>query len=76
MGSNMEVTKDNLLIIDGKIEAFGDEAKNKALKKNIEIDYQIESKGSPDKKKFMEVARKEGIRKAIKFRDIRFSIDE
>ncbi len=37
MGSNMEVTKDNLLIIDGKIDAFGDEAKNKALKKNIEI---------------------------------------
>ena len=37
MGSNIEVVKENLLIIDGKIEAFGDEAKKKALKKNIAI---------------------------------------
>ncbi len=35
MGPNIEVAKDNLLIIDGKIEAFGDEAKKEALKKNI-----------------------------------------
>ena len=37
MGPNIEVFKDNLLIIDGKIEAFGDEAKKEALKKNIPI---------------------------------------
>ena len=37
MGPNIEVTKDNLLIIDSKIEAFGDEAKKEALKKNIPI---------------------------------------
>ena len=37
MGSNIEVTKDNLLIIDSKIEAFGDEAKKEAIKKNIPI---------------------------------------
>ena len=37
MGPNIEVAKDNLLIIDGKIEAFGDEAKKEALKKNIPI---------------------------------------
>ena len=37
MGSNNEVTKDNLLIIEGKIEAFGNEAKKEALKKNIAI---------------------------------------
>ena len=49
---------------------------SEALEKSLEIDYQIESKGSPDKKKFMEIARKEGMRKAIKFRDSRFSIDE
>ena len=49
---------------------------HQALEKSLEIDYQIESKGSPDKKKFMEIARKEGMRKAIKFRDARFSIDE
>ena len=37
MGPNIEVAKDNLLIIDGKIEGFGDEAKKEALKKNIAI---------------------------------------
>ena len=37
MGQNIEVVKDNLLIINGKIEAFGNEAKKEALKKNIEI---------------------------------------
>ena len=37
MGSNMEVIKDNLLIIDGKIAAFGEEAKKGALKNKIEI---------------------------------------
>jgi len=36
-GPNIEVAKDHLLIIDGKIEAFGDEAKKKAFKKNISI---------------------------------------
>ncbi len=37
MDSNATVTKDNLLIIDGKIEAFGNKAKEAALKKNIKI---------------------------------------
>ena len=37
MGSNAKVIKDNLLIIDGKIEAFGNKAKEEALKKNIKI---------------------------------------
>ena len=37
MGSNATVIKDNLLIIDGKIEAFGNKAKKEALKNNIEI---------------------------------------
>ena len=37
MGSNATVIKDNLLIIDGKIEAFGNKAKEEALKKNIKI---------------------------------------
>ena len=37
MGSNATVIKDNLLIIDGKIEAFGDKAKEEAIKKNIKI---------------------------------------
>ncbi len=37
MGPNASVIKDNLLIIDGKIEAFGNNAKEEALKKNIKI---------------------------------------
>ncbi len=37
MGPNLEVAKDNLLIIDGKIEAFGYEAKKVATNKNIAI---------------------------------------
>ena len=57
-------------------QSFETTGLHEALEKSLEIDYQIESKGSPDKKKFMEIARKEGMRKAIKFRDTRFSIDE
>ena len=34
-GPKTEVIKDSLLIIDGKIEAFGKEAKEEASKKNI-----------------------------------------
>ena len=49
---------------------------HESLKNSLEIDYQIESQGSPDKKNFMEIARKEGMREAIKFRDKRFSINE
>ena len=37
MGPNNETSKDNLLIIDGRIEAFGDEAKKEAFKKNIGV---------------------------------------
>ena len=37
MGPNVGVVKDSLLIIDGKIEAFGKEAKKKALNRNIEL---------------------------------------
>jgi enoyl-CoA hydratase/carnithine racemase len=49
---------------------------HESLENSLEIDYQIESRGSPDKKSFMEIARKEGMRTAIKFRDKRFSINE
>ncbi len=37
MGPNIEVAKDNLLIIDGKIKAFGNEAKKEAFKRNIAV---------------------------------------
>ena len=37
MSSGKEVIKDSLLILDGKIKAFGEEAKEEAFKKNLEI---------------------------------------
>ena len=35
MGPNLEATKDSLLVIDGKIKAFGQKAKQKAFNQNI-----------------------------------------
>jgi enoyl-CoA hydratase len=43
-----------------------------ALEAALEIDLQIEGPGSPDKVAFMEVARSEGLRAAIAWRDARF----
>ena len=48
-----------------------------ALKAALDIDLAVEGKGSEDKRRFMEIARKEGLRRAIAWRDARFggSID-
>ncbi len=43
-----------------------------ALNAALDIDLAIEGKGSDDKRKFMEIARKDGLRKAIAWRDARF----
>ena len=43
-----------------------------ALKAALDIDLAVEGKGSEDKRRFMEIARKEGLRKAIAWRDARF----
>jgi hypothetical protein len=45
----------------------------KALKVALDIDHQIESVGSPDKKAFMDIARERGMREAIAWRDARFA---
>jgi enoyl-CoA hydratase/carnithine racemase len=45
----------------------------KALAAALDIDHGIESRGSPDKRRFMEIARTEGLRAAIAWRDRRFS---
>lgn len=48
-----------------------------ALEAALDIDLQIEGQGSPDKIAFMEVARREGLRAALAWRDARFAgIDE
>jgi enoyl-CoA hydratase len=43
-----------------------------ALKAALDTDHTIESHGSPDKQAFMEVAREQGMRAAIAWRDARF----
>jgi len=43
------------------------------LNQALEIDLAIEGKGSDDKRKFMEIARTNGLRKAIAWRDARFA---
>jgi enoyl-CoA hydratase len=44
-----------------------------ALDEALDIDLAIEGNGSDDKRAFMEIARKEGLRRAIAWRDARFS---
>jgi enoyl-CoA hydratase/carnithine racemase len=43
-----------------------------ALREALETDLRIEAPGSPDKRAFMDVARREGLRAAIAWRDARF----
>jgi len=44
-----------------------------ALEEALDIDLAIEGEGSADKKKFMEIARTDGLRAAISWRDARFA---
>jgi len=44
-----------------------------ALDAALEIDLRIEGRGSPDKAEFMEIARREGLRAALAWRDARFA---
>jgi enoyl-CoA hydratase len=44
-----------------------------ALDEALDIDLSIEGEGSADKKRFMEIARSDGLRAAIAWRDARFS---
>jgi hypothetical protein len=50
------------------------EARNmlEALEEARAIDLAIEGAGSPDKARFMDIARREGLRAAIAWRDARF----
>ena len=44
-----------------------------ALEAALDIDLAIEGKGSPDKIAFMEIARRDGLRAALAWRDARFA---
>jgi enoyl-CoA hydratase/carnithine racemase len=43
-----------------------------ALKAALDIDHAIESAGSPDKKRFMDLAREQGLKAALAWREARF----
>ena len=44
-----------------------------ALEEALQTDLLIEGTGSPDKLQFMEIARRDGLRAALRWRDGRFS---
>jgi enoyl-CoA hydratase len=43
-----------------------------ALDAALDIDHAIESAGSPDKKRFMDLAREQGLKAALAWREARF----
>jgi len=65
-----ELVRQTKLAINRSCEVMG---MREALQASLDIDLQIESAGSPDKKKFMDIARKDGLRAAIAWRDVRFA---
>jgi len=44
-----------------------------ALKAALDIDHAIESQGSPDKRHFMDIARAQGLKAALAWREARFA---
>ena len=46
---------------------------SKALEEALDIDLSIEGAGSIDKRHFMDIARRDGLRAAIAWRDARFA---
>jgi len=45
-----------------------------ALDTALDIDHAIESHGSPDKRKFMDIAREQGLKAALAWREARFKV--
>jgi len=46
-----------------------------ALAAALDIDHAIESHGSPDKRRFMDLAREQGLKAALAWREARFKHD-
>ena len=55
------------------MSAFESASMAEALEAALDIDLAIEGKGSPDKIAFMEIARRDGLRAALAWRDARFA---
>ena len=64
-----ELVRETKRAINRSFEIMG---LTEALNEALDIDLGIEGKGSPDKQRFMEIARKDGLRAAIAWRDARF----
>jgi acyl-CoA synthetase (AMP-forming)/AMP-acid ligase II/enoyl-CoA hydratase/carnithine racemase len=71
----------NIAVIDPKLVRDTKKALNRtyeiqgmraALDAALDIDHAIESAGSPDKKRFMDLAREQGLKAALAWRDARF----
>jgi enoyl-CoA hydratase len=56
--------------LNGAYEAMG---MREALEAGLELDLEIEGRSSVDKRRFMEVARREGLKAALAWRDARFA---
>ena len=52
--------------------AFEMQTMLQALEEALAIDLEIEGKGSPDKAQFMDIARRDGLKAALAWRDARF----
>lgn len=75
MAKNMSVIDPMLLretkrAINRTFEIMG---LTQALESALDIDLRIEGEGSPDKAKFLEIAKRDGLRAAFAWRDSRFS---
>lgn len=63
------LVKETKRAINQSLEAQG---MLQALEAALGIDLQIEGEGSPDKQQFMDIARRDGLRAALTWRDARF----
>lgn len=58
------------LAVNRSMELMG---MGEALEMALDVDLHIEAEGSPDKRAFLEVARRDGLRAALAWRDARFA---
>ena len=68
-GIDPDLMRETKAAINQSYEARGMTA---ALHSALAIDHAVESRGSPDKKQFMDIARAQGLKAALAWRDARF----
>jgi hypothetical protein len=65
-----DLVRDTKKAINRSYEARGMDI---ALKQALDIDHAIESHGSADKRQFLDIARAQGLKAALAWRDARFT---